>query len=131
MKWDNETLRFNVLAINDCEDHNYKRKIGYLQRYVKSLGKKLYQKIQTNGFFENAGQKEIRQAYDRFSKYGLGLDYQIETTIKANIRRFLEGIGNGDTFDQDWAILDQRKKQRQDACKHPVFIFQKNNLIFF
>ena len=111
MKWNNETLRLNVLAINDCEDHNYKRKIGYLQRYVKSLGKKLYQEIQANGFFENAGQKEIRQAYDRFAKYGLGLDYQIETAIKANIWRFLEGIGNGDAFDQDWAILDQRKNK--------------------
>ena len=106
MKRNNETLRLNVLAINDCEDHNYKRKIGYLQRYVKSLGKKLYQEIQANGFFENSGQKEIRQAYDRFAKYGLGIDYQVETTIKSNIRRFLEGIGNGDAFDQDWTILD-------------------------
>lgn len=106
MEWENETLRLNVLAINDCRDHNYKRKIGYLQRYVKSLGKKLYQEIQTNGFFENAGQKEIRQAYDRFAKYGLGLDYQIETAIKANIRHFLESIGNGDVFDQEWTILD-------------------------
>ena len=121
MKWDNETLRLNVLAINDCEDHNYKRKIGYLQRYVKSLGKKLYQEIQANGFFENAGQKEIRQAYDRFAKYGLGLDYQIEATIKSNIRRFLEGIGNGDAFDQDWTILDQEKKTKAGCSVHPAF----------
>ena len=115
MKRNNETLRLNVLAINDCEDHNYKRKIGYLQRYVKSLGKKLYQEIQANGFFENSGQKEIRQAYDRFAKYGLGIDYQVETTIKSNIRRFLEGIGNGDAFDQDWTILDQKKKTKAKA----------------
>ena len=120
MEWENETLRLNVLAINDCEDHNYKRKIGCLQRYVKALGKKLYQEIQVNGFFENAGQKEIRQAYDRFAKYGLGLDYQIETTIKANIRRFLEGIGNGDAFDQEWTILDQ-KKIKAGCNMHPVF----------
>ena len=125
MKWDNETLRLNVLAINDCEDHNYKRKIGYLQRYVKSLGKKLHQEIQANGFFENAGRKEIRQAYDRFAKYGLGIDYQVETTIKANIRRFLEGIGNGDAFDQDWAILDQRKSKDRMHVSILFLFFEK------
>ena len=103
---DKEQIRMNMLAINDCQDHMFKRKVGYLQRYVKSLGKKLYQEIQENGFFENAGQKEIRLAEDRFNKYQLDRNYQITTAIKDSIRRYFEDIGEDGTIDPDWKILD-------------------------
>ena len=55
---DKELIRMNMLAINDCQDHMFKRKVGYLQRYVKALGKKLYQEIQENGFFEMLAKKK-------------------------------------------------------------------------
>lgn len=103
---DKELIKMNMLAINDCQDHMFKRKVGYLQRYVKSLGKKLYQEIQENGFFENAGQKEIRLAVDRFNKYQLDRNYQITTAIKDSICRYFEDIGEDGTIDPDWKILD-------------------------
>lgn len=103
---DKESLKLNVLTINDYEDHMFKRKLGYLQRYVKSLGKKLYRKVQENGVFEKAGQQEIKLAKDRFEKYQLNQDNKITLAIEDNICRYFEDIGNGGTADPDWKILD-------------------------
>lgn len=103
---DKESIKLNVLTINDYEDHMFKRKLGYLQRYVKSLGKKLYRKIQENGIFENAGQQEIRLAKERFNKYQLDQDSQITFAIEYNIRRYFEDIGEDGIIDPDWKILD-------------------------
>lgn len=103
---DKELLKMNILAINDCEDHKFKRKIGYLQRYVKSLGKNLEKENKENGNFENAGQDEIRLAFKRFDQYQLDRSYQITAYLQNRIRQYFQNIGNGNTADLEWEILD-------------------------
>lgn len=98
-------LIYNVQAIKDYEDRDFRRKIGYLQRYVKSLGKKLYQKIQKDGVFEKAGQKEIQLAKSRLEKYRLNKHEQISDFIMFEIKTYFNSIGKGDEINQNWKIL--------------------------
>lgn len=85
-------------------DPKYRIKLVCLQRYVKSLGKKLMDRINKNGMFENAGQAEIRMAFDRMCKYRLDRDYQLRCDLRNNIRRYFNLIGNNGILDEDWEM---------------------------
>lgn len=87
-------------------DPEYAIKLGRLQRYVKSLGKKLMDRINNNGMFENAGQTEIRMVFDRMNKYHLNSDCQLECDLRNNIRYYFNAIGNNGILDEDWKISD-------------------------
>lgn len=90
-------------------DPQYKVKLGRLQRYVKSLGKKLMAKINGHGLYENAGQEEIHLAFDRMTEYKLdssSYNYQFICYLKQAIRNYFRLISEDRILDEDWTIVD-------------------------
>lgn len=88
-------------------DPQYKVKLGRLQRYVKSLGKKLMAHTNDHGMYENAGQHEIGLAFDRMAEYKLD-DYSYQATcyLKEAIRNYFKMISEDRILDEDWTIID-------------------------
>ncbi len=90
-------------------DPQYKVKLGRLQRYVKSLGKKLMTKINNHGLYENAGQEEIHLAFDRMAAYKLDsskYNYQFICYLRQAIRDYFQLISEDRILDEDWTITD-------------------------
>lgn len=69
-------------------------KVGNLQKYAKSLAKKLYITIHQKGFYENAGQQEFFEWENRKEKYGIH-DYHLENDLKQMTRNLFYNVGNG------------------------------------
>lgn len=68
-------------------------KIGNLQRYAKSLAKKLYYRIQQNGIYENAGQHEFLEWDNRRNYYNIN-DYQLVCDLKEMTQWLFYAVGN-------------------------------------
>lgn len=74
-------------------DPKIKMKVGRLQRYAKSLAKRLFNEINMNGIYENAGENEFLEWNNRKDQYGIN-DYQLGCDLDDMTRELFYLVGS-------------------------------------
>lgn len=73
-------------------DPKIKMKVGKLQRYAKSLAKRLLNEINANGAYENAGENEFLEWDNRKNQYEIN-DYQLECDLNDMTKNLFYLVG--------------------------------------